>query len=44
MSQPCDRQSPMVTFGTPVFYFEDGVSDSQLRRICWGLKQGGEGV
>ena len=39
MPQPRARQAPVVRFGTSVFYFENGVSDSHLRRVCWGLSR-----
>lgn len=42
--QPRARQAPVVRLGTPGFYFENGVRDSHLRRACWGLRRGDEGV
>lgn len=39
-SQPCDRQSRVVTLRASVSSTEDKVSPSDLGRECWGLKQG----
>lgn len=39
MPQPRSRQAPVVTLGTPGFYFENGVRDSHLTRACWGLRR-----
>lgn len=43
-SRPCDRPAPVATLRACVSSTEDGVSDCDLRREGWGLKQEDKGA